>query len=196
VGPRRHFEWEVVRSRGERVSIHLARELREPNIGLLFLFEAPVQRFLVGGQVQLVGKGSRGPVGGDLVMLEPLCGGDETRVAKLVPLQHFDHFLAFIDQRLHCLVGVGSGASAVLLQDRLEALLVDLGRLLVLDEDILQVWIRSDFRHAQQALRELILTADQFLKLGKIHVLERRDLHRDSPFAHPVLEHHSPVRVQ
>jgi hypothetical protein len=63
------------------------------------------------------------------------------------------------------------------LQDRLEPLLLDFRLLEMVQEHLLEFGMRGDFGHARQGLRELILNADQFLKLGDVHIAEICDLH-------------------
>lgn len=56
------------------ILVHLAfGELRQFNIGLLFLFETLVQKSLVIAQVQLTGQTRRRAISSDLVMLDFLC---------------------------------------------------------------------------------------------------------------------------
>jgi hypothetical protein len=67
-------------SRGERVSIHLALgELRQQQIGLLFLVKALVQHPLIIAQVQLARESRSCPISRDLVVFELLSRRDGCR---------------------------------------------------------------------------------------------------------------------
>lgn len=60
--------------RCKRIPIHLTfGELGQHSIGLLFLFEALVQKLLVIAQIQLTGQTRSRAISGDLVMLDFLC---------------------------------------------------------------------------------------------------------------------------
>jgi hypothetical protein len=76
------------------------------DVGLLLLFQALMQELLIVAKTELARQCRGGAVGGDLVMLDLLGGGDQGGVAQIVALHHRQHLFGLEDQRPHRLVGV------------------------------------------------------------------------------------------
>ena len=79
---------------------------------------------LIFPKIELTRERGRAAVSCNLVMLELLRGGEETRVAKIVAFQHTDHLVGFLDQRLQSLVGVRGRGRTMLFQNGVKPLLL------------------------------------------------------------------------
>lgn len=123
-----------------------------------------------------------GAVGRDLVMFDLLRRRDKAGVAKVVDLQHRNHFPGFGDKRFHGLVGMHPRAGAMFQEDRHQPIHLDLCFGAMMNEYALQYRMRGGSRHAQQRISELRFHAYQFLQFCKVHVLEVADFHGSDPF--------------
>src|SRR5206468_10803927 len=87
------------------------RDLREELVRARLLVERLVEQVSRLTEVELAGERARRAVGGDLVVLDALCGADQRRVADGGVAPAGDDLLPFRDQALHALARLGDRAA-------------------------------------------------------------------------------------
>src|SRR4029078_8762501 len=105
------------------------RKLRQKLVGVALLVEGLVEQILGIAQIELACERLRRAVGGDLVMLDALCGSDERGVSRSGVALALDHFLLFGDQPFHRLARCATPPLAELTEDLLNAIAVIAGLL-------------------------------------------------------------------
>ena len=76
-----------------------------------------MQHPLIVAQVELAGERRGGAVSGNFIVFELLRRRDQSGVAKVVALLQRQHFLGFVHERFHRLIGMGAQFRAMILQD-------------------------------------------------------------------------------
>src|SRR5215210_124885 len=164
-----------------RLLVHMGfGELRELLVGHLFFLESPLQERRMHLLAEHLGVGADRAVAGDLVVLDPLRGGDEAGVDHLGIALHLDHLVAFLDQPLHPLARMPLGTVAQVLEDLLQAahLLLRLPQMLL--ETLLEIGRRGPLGHLGKRVDQLRLGAVEIFELFEVEVFQGFEFHGSS----------------
>ncbi len=152
-------------------------DLGQERVGLRLLVERLVHQVLDPVEAAVVGKLPRGAVRRDLVVLDPLGGGDQRGVARHRFAAHLDHLLALGDEALHSLADLGRVGDSELAERLLDAVQVPARLLEMLLEGLAKLVVMRRLRHLRERRHQLRLGAVQILELLLQDVLQRIEPH-------------------
>src|SRR5579864_5159842 len=166
--PHRHLGFDVDLGLGK---------LGELVVGLFLLLEGLLEHLhgLLGAEDLRVG--ADGAVGGNLVMLDTLRGGDQPGIDHVGIALRLDHLLAFLDQAFHAVAGLALRPLAERAEQPLQAGDVLAGLAEMLIERILETGVMSRLDHLRQRIDQLSLGVEEVAELFEVEIFQGLHLH-------------------
>ena len=124
-----------------------------------------------------LGKGARGSVSGDLVVLDLLCDANDECIADRIVGIQLKRALALFDEPLHRLALLASSRSVELFQGFFESLDVSFGLLEMFFESFRELLVGGRLGHLGERLGELNFSAVEILQLMNECIMERSYFH-------------------